>query len=234
MAAIYIIEADNTQHKFSLPAEEGIAVTIGSNEDCHIPLPGIEGLSGLHCSVSLVGGEYVITDEGSEGGTLDGERAISSEVLREGVPYSIGAAYLYFDSESVVPSEPLAEDMPAEEPVAVVEEAEEALAEPIPVSEYAEYAQPAAEQEAAAQEPAAPVAAPVKKKKKRKATALSQATLAMATQRRKDQAMSAINYVYVLLVLALAFYGGMTLRHWMETGDYLPNVDSSPAKAVKK
>ncbi len=215
MAVIYIIEADNTQHPFRLPEEEGSAVTIGSREDCLIPLPGIEGLSGLHCSIALKEGEYVITDEGSEGGTLEGERAISSEPLREGVAYSIGAAQLYFDSESAP--------------------AEEALAEPIEVSEYEEA--PVAQAAPAAEEAAAPAAAaPVKKKKKKKKapSALSQASLAMATQKRKAQAMSAVNYVYVLLVLALAFYGGMTLRHWMVTGEYLPNFDSSPAKAVKK
>ncbi len=220
MAVIYIIEADNTQHPFRLPEEEGSAVTIGSREDCLIPLPGIEGLSGLHCSIALKEGEYVITDEGSEGGTLEGERAISSEPLREGVAYSIGAAQLYFDSESAP-----AEEAPAEEP----------LAEPIEVSEYEEA--PVAQAAPAAEEAAAPAAAaPVKKKKKKKKapSALSQASLAMATQKRKAQAMSAVNYVYVLLVLALAFYGGMTLRHWMVTGEYLPNFDSSPAKAVKK
>ncbi len=212
MALIYIVEADNTQHPFSLPAEEGSTVTIGSGEDCLIPLPGIAGLSALHCSIALTGGEYVISDAGSEGGTLDGERAISSEPLREGVPYGIGAAFLYFYAE-----EPAADTL-----------AEETLAEPIAVSEYAE---PAAEEGEAAAAPAAPLK---KKKKKAKPSALRQASLNMAAQQKKQQAMSAINYVYVLLVLALAFYGGMTLRHWMVTGEYLPNLDSSPAKAVKK
>ncbi len=216
MAVIYIVEADNTQHQFALPTEEGSSVTIGSKQDCLIPMPGIAGLSELHCSITLEGGEYVIKDEGSEGGTLDGERALSVEALREGVPYGIGTAFLYFYAEAP------AADTPAEE----------VLAEPIAVSEYAEYAEaPAAESAPEAQ--ATPVAAPVKKKKKKR-SALKQASINMASQKQKAQAMSAINYVYVLLVLALAFYAGMTLRHWMVTGEYLPNFDSSPAKSVKK
>ncbi len=220
MAVIYITEADNTQHKFRLPAEEGAVVTIGRNEDCLIPMPGITGLSGLHCSISLVEGVYVITDEGSSNGTMDGSRAISSEALREGVAYGIGSAYLYFESES-------AQAAPAEgAPV------EETLAEPIPVSEYAGYEAPVTAEEAPAQE--APAAAPAKKKKKRKPSALNQAALKMASQKRQAQAMSAINYVYVLVVLALAFYGGMSLRHWMVTGEFLPHAESAPAKAEKK
>ncbi len=208
MAVIYITEADNTQHKFRLPEEEGTVVTIGRNEDCLIPLPSIMGLSGLHCSISLVGGEYVITDEGSSNGTLEGERAIASEPLREGVAYSIGEAFLSFDSEAAP--------------------AEAALEAPIPVSEYEAYAEPAVEEAPAA-------AAPVKKKKKKKGpSALQKASRTMASQQKKAQAMSAVNYVYVLLVLALAFYAGMTLRHYVVTGEYLPNFDSSPAKAAKK
>ncbi len=221
MATIYIIEADNTQHQFPLPAEEGSSVTIGRNEDCAIPMPGIEGLSGLHCSITLTGGEYVLRDEGSEGGTMEGERAISAEPLREGVPYGIGAAFLYFYADA-----PAAETPAAEAP------AEEVLAEPVPVSEYADYAEAPVAEEV---EPAAgAVAAPVKKKKKKAPTALGKAKKTMVIQQKKAQAMSAVNYVYVLLVLALAFYAGMTLRHWMVTGEYLPNFDSSPAKAAKK
>ncbi len=206
MAVIYIIEADNTQHQFALPAEEGSALTIGRNEDCLISLPGIEGLSGLHCSIALVGGEYVLTDEGSQNGTLDGERPISSEPLREGVAYGIGSAYLYFYA-----------DAPAAE--------QEPLAEPIAVSEYAE--------EAPVAEEGAPTAVR-RVVRKKKPSVLKQANRAMVAEQKKAQAMSAVNYVYVLLVLALSFYAGMTLRHWMVTGEYLPNFDSSPAKAVKK
>ncbi len=216
MAVIYIIEADNTQHQFPLPVEEGGVVTIGSNADCLVPMPGIAGLSGLHCSITLTGGEYVLKDEGSEGGTLDGERAIASEPMREGVPYAIGAAFLYYYAADA----PAVQEAPAEEP----------LAEPTPVSEYAEAPVAAAEESAAS-----PAAAPVKKKKKKKvATPLQQASAAMASQKRKAQALSAVSYVYVLLVLVLAFYAGMTLRHWVVTGEYLPNFDSSPAKTVKK
>ncbi len=226
MAVIYITEADNTQHKFRLPAEAGVPVTIGRGEDCLISMPGIMGLSGLHCSISLVEGQYVITDEGSSNGTMDGSRAISSEPLREGVAYGIGNAFLFFDAETpaAASAEPAPEVAAAPAPEAVAEP----LAEPIPVSEYAAYA------EAPAPEPVQQEApAPVKKKRKA-ASSLARVQRNMAAMKSKREAMTAVNYVYVLLVLAFAFYAGMTLRHWQVTGEWLPNFDSSPAKAAKK
>ncbi len=205
MAVIYITEADNTQHKFRLPADEGAVVTIGRNEDCLISLPGVLGISGVHCSISLVGGEYVITDEGSSNGTMDGERAVSSEALREGVAYGIGNALLYFDAEA-------APAAPVEEP----------LAEPIPVSEYAQPVEAAVPVEEAA--PVAPV-------RKRKA---APSPLKVPKLKKKSEAMGFAQLLYVVVVLALAFYAGLTLRHWMATGEFLPQADSAPAKAAKK
>ncbi len=224
MAVIDITEADNTQHKFRLPAEAGVPVTIGRGEDCLISMPGILGLSGLHCSISLVEGQYVITDEGSSNGTMDGARAISSEPLREGVAYGIGNAFLFFDAET--PAAAPVDAAPESAPAAVVAP----LAEPIPVSEYAAYA------EAPAPEPVqqeAPAPAPVKKKRKA-ASSLARVQRNMAAMKSKREAMTAVNYVYVLLVLAFAFYAGMTLRHWQVTGDWLPNFDASAAKSAKK
>ncbi len=216
MAVIYITEADSTQHKFRLPVDPSVVITIGREEGCVIPMPGIIGLSGLHCSIALVGSEYVITDEGSSNGTLDGERAISSEPLRAGVVYSIGNAALTFDPEipAAVPAEPVVEPAPAAEPL------------PTPV-EVSEYAAPAAEApvEAALAETVAP-AAPVKKKKKKSAKALK----AMPVFQTQSQTMTAVNYLYVIIVLAIAFYAGMTLRHWMVTGSFLP--EAPPAEAA--
>ncbi len=207
MASIYITRADSTQQEFLLPEQEGVLATLGSNEDCTIPLPDIEGIAGLHCSIALVGGEYVITDDG--GGIVEGERAVSSEALREGAAYGIGSAWLFF-VPAVVGAAPEGE----------------VLAEPIPVSEYAEAApvQEAAPAEAA---PAAPV------KKKRKPSPLGKAPLKVPKLKKASETMTLVNWLYVLVVLAIAFYGGMALRHWMETGNYLPK-DEVPAKAVKK
>ncbi len=224
MAVIYITEADNTQHKFRLPAEAGVPVTIGRGEDCLISMPGIMGLSGLHCSISLVEGQYVITDEGSSNGTMDGSRAISSEPLREGVAYGIGNAFLFFDAET--PAAASAEPAPKVAAAPAPEAVAEPLAEPIPVSEYAAYAEAP---EPVQQEAPAPV-----KKKRKAASSLARVQRNMAAMKSKREAMTAVNYVYVLLVLAFAFYAGMTLRHWQVTGEWLPNFDSSPAKAAKK
>ncbi len=214
MAVIYITEADSTQHKFRLPVDPSVVITIGREEGCVIPMTVIIGLSGLHCSIALVGSEYVITDEGSSNGTLDGERAISSEPLRAGVVYSIGNAALTFDPEipAAVPAEPVVEPAPAAEPL------------PTPV-EVSEYAAPAAE---APVETVAP-AAPVKKKKKKSAKVLK----AMPVFQTQSQTMTAVNYLYVIIVLAIAFYAGMTLRHWMVTGSFLPEAPPAEAAAEK-
>ncbi len=111
MAVIYITEAPSTLHKFRLPEDPSVVVTIGREDYCVIPMPTILGLSGLHCSIACVEGEYVITDEGSSNGTYEGERAISSEPLRADAVYTIGNAFLTFDPEIPValPAEPEAE-----------------------------------------------------------------------------------------------------------------------------
>ncbi len=214
MAVIYITEADSTQHKFRLPTDSSVVVTIGREADCVIPMQSVVGISGLHCSIALVGSEYVITDHGSSNGTLADGRAISSEPLCAGVVYSIGNAALTFDPELPV-DEPVLECTPAE----TAEAQPEILAEPIAVSEYA-----APEAESA---PAAP--APVKKKK---VPAQSQTPYVMPVYKKKGQTMTAVNYLYVIIILALSFYAGMTLRHWMVTGSFLP--EAAPAKAATK
>ncbi len=240
MAVIYITEADSTQHKFRLPVDPSVVITIGREDDCVIPMPGIIGISGLHCSITLVGNEYVITDEGSSNGTLDGERAISSEPLRAGVVYGIGNAALTFDPElPEAEAEPVLEPEPAAEAELVLEPEPAAEAEPAPVLdpaaqpevlavpiEVSEYATP----EVAAAADEAPAEAPVKKK--RKVAPKSRAPFAVPVLQKKSQAMSAVNYLYVFIVLALSFYAGMTLRHWMVTGSFLP--ESAPAEAPAK
>ncbi len=143
MAVIYITEADRTLHKFRLPEDPSVVVTIGREESCAISLPTILGLSGLHCSIVRVEDTYVMTDEGSTNGTYEGERAISSEPLRAGAVYSIGNAALTFDPEipAVLPVDPVEPEMeapaaPAEpivrDDVVVAVPEEEAPAAPAP------------------------------------------------------------------------------------------------------
>ncbi len=253
MAVIYITEADSTQHKFRLPVDPSVVITIGREDDCVIPMPGIIGISGLHCSITLVGNEYVITDEGSSNGTLDGERAISSEPLRAGVVYGIGNAALTFDPElPEAEAEPVLEPEPAAEAELVLEPEPAAEAEPVLEPEPAAESEPAPVLDPAAAQPEvlavpievseyatpevaaaadeAPAEAPVKKK--RKVAPKSRAPFAVPVLQKKSQAMSAVNYLYVFIVLALSFYAGMTLRHWMVTGSFLP--ESAPAEASAK
>ncbi len=301
MAAIYITEADNTQHSFRLPAEEGAALTIGRNDDCQISLPSVEGISGLHCSITREGGQYIIKDEDSSNGTYVDGRAVGRETLRAGAVYTIGNSAMVFDPETAaapaskpkpkkklgtsssalaeaaasigvgkrrkVASSALAEAAasigvkgvgkapaaaPAAEPVAAAEPAPEPVAaEPAPVVEPAPepeaYAAPVADSYAAPAEEAAahpqaveeppsepaPADAPAPAPKKKKRT--NKLPAGVPVLKKKSQAVTAGNMFYVILVLALAFYAGMTLRHWMETGTYLPTFEpNKAAKAVKK
>ncbi len=99
MAAIYITEEDNTRHKFRLPNDPALLVTIGRGEHCLISLPNVVGLSGYHCAIILRDGRYILRDEGSTNGTFEGKRAISAEEMRPGVAYKIGTAVMVFDPE---------------------------------------------------------------------------------------------------------------------------------------
>ncbi len=284
MAVIYITEADSTQHKFRLPEDPNMVITIGRRDDCLISLPMIVGLSGMHCSISMADGQYVITDEGSSNGTLDGDRAISSEYLRAGVAYSIGSAVLIFDPEveavpaaAPAPSAPpapkpkakkkapassalaeaaaslstgkprkhapsaLAEAAasigakdPAPAPMPVAEPAPAPVAEPAPAPAPEEQPMqaeaPASEYSAPAPAPAAPAVEPPpapRKKKKRKMP------LNVPKLKKSSDLLSLASLIYVIIVLAISFYGGMTLRHWMETGTYMPDFDFSAEDGKK-
>ncbi len=109
MALIYITEADKAQHKFRLPSDPSVIVTIGRSEDCLVSLPHIAGVSRLHCSIIMQGGRYTIRDEGSMNGTLADGCPISSAPLRAGVTYSIGTATLSYDPEQPDSSAPESE-----------------------------------------------------------------------------------------------------------------------------
>ncbi len=271
MAVIYITESNNTQHKFRLPTDSSLAVTIGRNADCLISLPQVVGISGLHCSISLVDGKHIIKDEGSTNGTLEGKRAITSEPLRAGATYTIGTAAMTYDPERPVENLPLATAAPAAMPAPrsvspALAEAAAAIAGPkrkaVASSALAEAAAAIGVKGVAAPEGAkkpedAPAASAEKKpgepapKAEEKADQPREAEKPKADEpaakpeparRRKakpgmsdaekKQALAVVNFFYVAIVLALAFYAGLTLRHWVETGNYLPSSKPAPAKAA--
>ncbi len=290
MAVIYITEADNTQHKYRLPADSETVVSIGRNDDCLISLPSIVGISGLHCTITLVDGAYVITDNASTNGTLEGERRISSEPLRAGVVYGIGNATMTFDPElpeaapAAQPSTPAPTERKSKAAPSALAEAAAAIgvgkrkpapaalaeaAAAIGVKGAGAPATPAAEAAPAEEKPkerrepearidsepaAKPDAKPAAKAEGKEATASSSSgskpekssgpklvtdpaaapLLVPAPAKKKNPLLSVVNLVYVLAVIALAFYAGLTLRHWAETGSYLPSAKKTAAKPAAK
>ncbi len=299
MAVIYITEANNTKHKFRLPVEPAIPVTIGRNAECLVSLPQIIGISGHHCTITLVDGKHIIKDENSTNGTLEGKRAISSEPLRAGATYTIGNACMTYDPERELADVPAARPAavaapPAAEPKPAKAAASPALAEaaaaigvgkkrkavassalaeaaaaigvkgvagpeteaqPSAVKEDKEEAKPAEKPEPgdkAEEKPAKDSTGEAAADKEKKAEPRHSRRRRRHKAHAKDKAGEkdgagdddeelspqaaqlrlVFNVLYVLAVLGFAFYAGLTLRHWVETGSYLPSA--SPAKAAAK
>ncbi len=248
MAVIYITEADKTQHKFRLPADPSLVVTIGRNEECMVSMPQIVGISGLHCSISLVEGKHIIRDEGSTNGTLDGQRAIGSEPLRAGVTYSIGNASMTYDPELPQVDVPAPKAAPAAASAlagaaALIGLGQErkassgsALAsaaaaigmkgsEAADVSRVRTEPAPAPGPLAASAKAESPAAAPAKAEEKPAVKLLTKAARPVETAVQpepQNPVLAVLNGVYVVAMLLLAVYAGLTLRHWLETGTFLP------------
>lgn len=200
MAAITITNATATA-TYELPDEVGTELTIGSAEDCSIPLPGVRGLSACHCRITRMAEGFVLSDANSLNGTYADARRIASEYLATGITYTVGeATFTYSEDESEAKTRPIPLDS---------EEPEEAKTKPLP----------------ATQEPSGEV----KKKKvvRRKAAAhpagLSAAELQQAAQKyRRDMARKRMTLIYIVVILAAAFYAGLALYSWQSTGNPLP------------
>lgn len=208
MAFIFITKADGTQNKYRLPNNPNVRVEIGRNEDCLIALPDVVGISGLHCSIAYADGHYEIKDEGSSNGTIVDGGKLQLEALKENTSYHIGNCVLTFYAEAE-------QAAPAAAAPAAVSAAPTAQPAPAVTGEQAP-ATPAAEP--------APTEAP--KLKRSKAAPLTKIQIGKYT----DQSISLL---YVVVVLIFSFVAGLTIRHWKETGSFLPKAifASAPAES---
>ncbi len=216
MAFIFITKADGTQNKYRLPNNPNIRVEIGRNEDCLISLPDAAGVSGLHCSIAYVDGYYQIKDEGSSNGTFVDGAQLQLEYLRENTQYYLGDCILTFYAEAAAPA-------PAETPV---------YAEPAPAAVPPEAAPNVdvilrAESSPKAAQRLAPKAKGGKLKRRN--------VLGTGKIARPRATENGVSPLYIVLVLIFSFVAGMTIRHWQDTGTFLPKelFASAPADAHK-
>lgn len=200
MAYIDIIDPTGNDFRYLLP-EDGSAILIGSNASCSIALPEIPEMQPQHCCISLQQEGYVLS--AMPGATILAEGTpIDAVMLVPHAVYNVGAAMLMFNDaapesmEGVMIPQPM--QMQAEAPAA----APEAEA-PMPEDEPAE------------EEPA-------RKIRKKKVKSGDASILSTAIYTVEDSALHIIiRRLYVIVILALAFLAGLTVRCWMTSGTYL-------------
>ncbi|MFI3243888.1 MAG: FHA domain-containing protein [Akkermansia sp.] len=215
MAFIFITKADGTQNKYKLPNNPNVRVEIGRNEDCLISLPDVIGISGLHCSIAYVDGVHIITDENSSNGTIVEGGKLKQEALQENMQYHIGNCYLsyYAEAEQAAPA-----------PVAATPEPEaapagpniDAFLNPAPTPEHPKTHLP--------EHKIDPSFTPASPQGKGKGKLKSGKMPAVFKMQKFKQSEAGISPAYVAAVLILSFVAGLTIRHWQETGTFLPQA----------
>lgn len=221
MASIYLTDSQGSGYEYELP-QDGSILTLGSAEDCSIPLAESEGVAPLHCSISLTADGYVLADAGSGAGTYANGEAVETVLLVPEAAYGIGNYVLqYADAPAPAESTPAEADYVAVEEAYMGETAVDlgtAIPEEIPA--------PAPQEEA----PAEPAPAPVKKKKKKAAQGtLHRSSMADEIEIQKhfkgeNPIVTIFNRIYVIAILAAALLAGMSLRYWLLTGEFLPSA----------
>ena len=241
MPRIYITEP-NHFYTFELPTVPGDEVLIGTGPQCRLALPGVAGMGEVHACISCRPQGYVIADLGSPTGTFANGAPIRSEFLQPGVEYRMGAAVITLAVEGMPPQQPPM-GMPQQSPMGMPPQQQPPMGTP---PQQAPQAAPAAQQAPAAKA-AAPATATAKKKStvsKAKAPAgkggrkADLASMAARFDRSRGQAASKFTFIYVVIMLAIAFYAGIALHHWERTGNCLPGLvadeQDEPAVAPAK
>ena len=192
MAYIDIIDSNGNDYRYQLP-EDGSVLLIGSAEDCSISLPHIADLQPRHCTISLQPEGYVIAAAAAEATLLAESQPVESAILVPQAVYNLGSSMLLYAEAAAEEAAPAGTDAaPAEE------------------SGHEEETAPTEEEDAPAR----------KKKKKRKAG--RQGLYSISSYTEEDSPLHIVlRRLYVILILALAFLAGLTMRYWMITGEYL-------------
>ena len=198
MPRIFIREP-NHFYTYELPVVLGEEVIVGAAPTCQLALPGVAGLSRVHARVVCRQQGYVIEDLQSQYGTLQNGRPVQAEYMVPGAEYMLGTACIVLDPESVAAraQEPVQESTPTKPKVRK---------------------------------------APVMKKNvggvgssgagsgDSKIEGAELSKLAKKYDRSGTKGGSRLTVVDVVLLLLIAFYAGVALRHWERTGNYLPGI----------
>lgn len=193
MAAITITDATGTD-SYELPDEIGTELSIGTAEDCSIPLPEVRGLSACHCRITRMEGGFILSDDQSTNGTYADARRIETEYLAPGITYTIGEATFVFEDGAAVP-----------------EQSDDAATQPLAADQQVTGAAPAAKKKVVRRKPVA------------RRTTLNAAELQQAALKyKRDMARKRMTLIYIIIILLAAFYAGMALYSWQTTGNPLP------------
>jgi len=225
MAVIYLT-VPGRSCVYELPAQVGEVVTIGTDAACRLALPEVGGLSPQHARIDCTAEGYVLSDMGSAQGIVAGERRVESEYMSAGVVYVLGEVSLMIASEAaegeVVMALPIAE---------VPEEAASA-SETVPGEVAEEVLEGGAEEASESAGASAASASAIRRPRHaRKGAALNMEELRAAAEmfnRNRNKPSQVAMLIYVVVVLAAAFYAGMALHHWQKTGNYLPGIIQEP------
>lgn len=195
MASIYITHADTTA-EYDLPEEVGTELIIGAADDCTISMPEVVGLSGQHCSIICYEDGYAIADLGSTNGTFANGNKIENEYMTAGVVYQLGTATLEF-----IPDEAAAATAAAP--------TQTSGAAPAKKKVVKKKTGAASKVKSGTRKPGVRAASP------------DRAAMAMANLSHNKK-LQQINLAYVIIILLLAFYAGMALYSWQNTGNPTP------------
>ena len=199
-----LIREPNHFYTYELPVAPGGAVVVGSAPTCQLALPGVGGLAPAHARIVCQPQGYVIEDLQSQYGILQNGRRVQAEYMTPGAEYMLGAACITLDPAS----------MPAAQPQQVQQHTEA----------------PKTTQSAPAKEAAQHTATKPRVMKKAASaggsggTAGGGADLDKLVKKYERGGGSKLTFVYVLILLLLAFYAGIALRHWQRTGNCLPGI----------
>lgn len=238
MPRIYITEP-NHFYTYELPTAPGAEVLIGTAPHCQLALPGVGGLGDVHACISCQPQGYVIADLGSPTGTFANGVPIRSEFLMPGVEYRLGAAVITLAVEGMPPQQPPM-GMPMQPPVGMPPQQP-----PVAQAAAQQQAQPAAKKKASPLKTGGAAAGGATKIKAAgkagKAGKSDLASMAAKFDRSRGKGASRATFLYVVVLLVIAFYAGIALHHWERTGNCLPGlvpdeqeapVQPAPAPAV--
>ena len=200
MAAIYITDASGSPLAYELNPE--FMYLIGSGEDCDIRIADTEGVAEQHCELQWNAelNMYMLLGCTPELMITAGDSQHNCVALVAGVAYGIGSAQLSY-----------AEELPTAEQVNEAETAGED------------------EEETGATKLTRAEVVPVQLKRKpaghtRSLRSNAAAHIPEIEITRENPVVTLIKPIYVIAVLAAAFLAGLTLHHWLTTGEFFPST----------